>query len=410
MSTARKTDYSKPFRFTKTSLDGLPPGDGRLTYYYDATLPALGITRQVSGKLNFHVRTVVDGRTKRISLKNGRYPGMTPETAREAALAILSEAAKGIDPVAQRRAQRADKALESLTVEDAVATFCEDKVRRLSTGQKVALKEGTKSSYRKNIKALLGEKLYSGPLVKLNEATIARCVSSTAKTVGATGCRSLSSVWNWTAKQQAYRGKLPPNPVKEYATYHDGLHVSAPKDRRLPQSDFPAFLAALDDLRSVQREGVLWLCLTGNRLGEAEGLQWEDIDWQHNEYTLRDPKNRRDATLPIPSTLATPLRRRRKDSGPVFPVSIRKHVEAAAKAVGLALSPHDLRRTHAGLCASVLPETSSKRLQNRVLIDVFHQYVGTSANLHDELAKVERAFYALAERPLDNVKHLEAVK
>jgi integrase len=410
MSSARKTDYSKPFRFTRTSLDGLPPGNGKLTYYYDDTLPALGITRQVSGKLTFHVRTVIDGRTKRISIRNGRYPGMTPETARTAALAILNEAAQGVDPVAQRRAKRADKALEALTVEDAVTTFCENKVRRLSTGEKVPLKDGTKASYKKTIKALLGKTLYAGPLVKLTEKVIAERVAVTAKTVGASGCRSLSSVWNWTNRQQAYRGKLPPNPVKEYATYHDGLHVSAPKDRRLKRPDFPGFVAATDKLRPVQREAVLWLCLTGNRVGEAEGLEWSDIDWKANEYTLRDPKNRRTVTLPIPSSLVVPLKVRRKAEGRVFPVNIRHHVEECAKAVGAKLSPHDLRRTHAGLCASVLPETSSKRLQNRVLIDVFHQYVGTDADLHDEIAKVERTFYALAGRPLDNVQHLEAVK
>ncbi|WOJ93670.1 site-specific integrase [Congregibacter variabilis] len=414
MSTARKTDYTKPFRFTKTSLSGVPPSNGKLAYYYDTKVPQLGVTRQVSGKLTYHVRAIVEGKTARVGIDNGTFPGMTPETAEKAALKMLDYIASGGNPVKDRKASRVKDELEDLTVEDALDAFCKGKLRRLRGGEKVPLKEGTKDNYRKTIKRLLGEKLYKGPLIKLTEAIIKKCVDDSATTVGATGCRSLSSVWNWTNKQQKYRGKLPPNPVKEYADYNEGLHVSPPKDRRLihtkKNNEFPPFLAEVNKLEAVHKEAVLWLLLTGNRSGEAEGLEWSDIDWKSGEYTLRDTKNRITAKLPIPSTLVRPLRLRRKAEGRVFPVKTRIHVGKCAAAMGIKLSPHDLRRTHAGLCAEVLPGTSTKRLQNRVFNDVLDDYVGTSADLHEELAKVERTFYAHAEQPLDNVKHLEVVK
>lgn len=400
---------NRQFRFTKESLSKLEPSDRRM-YFRDDKEPRLWVTVQTTGKLTFFAQCTVEGRTRRIGIPNGAFPAMTVETARIAALKIASSVASGADPVQERRAKRATNELASLTVEDAVKAFCAGKVRRLSNGEKLPIKESTAADYKKKIKALLGADLYGKPLIDLDEDTIAKRVAASSRTTGAAACRSLSSVWNWTAKQKEYRGKLPPNPVKEFAAFNEGLHVSAPRDRRLRNEHFPAFLAAVEALPAVSREAVLWLCLTGNRVSEAEGLDWQDIDFRHSEYVLRDTKNRRPATLPIPSTLIQPLRMRRKESGRVFPLLIRKPVEACAAVIGEKLSPHDLRRTHAGLCAAVLPETSGKRLQNRVLHDVFHQYIGSSANLHDELAKVERLFYSLAGKPLKNVKHLEAVK
>lgn len=395
------------FRFTRDTLDRLQPGPSR-QYFQDDKEPRLWVTVQPSGKVTFHCRCTVDGQTKRIGIPNGTYPGMTIDTARTAALAIANQVATGVDPVAKRRADRADRELARITVEDAVDAFCKGKVRRLTGGQKVALKESTQADYRKKIRALLGDGLYASPLVKLNETTIAKCVARTPKVTGAAGCRSLSSVWNWTAKQKQYRDKLPPNPVREYSHYNDGLYVAPPRNGRLRWEDFPAFLDALEAQPAPRREAVLWLLLTGNRIGEASRLDWQDVDFKRAEYVLRDPKNRHTPTLPIPSTLVKPLRLRRKESGPVF-ANIRGAVEECARAAGVKLTPHDLRRTHSGLCAASVPEVSGKRLQNRALTDVYHQYVGSSANLHDELAKVERLFYQMAGKPLTNVTHLAAV-
>ena len=396
-------------RFTQASLDAIKPTSGR-QYFYDDKVPQLGVTVLPSGKKTFHIRVTDKGRTRRIGIERGTYPAMPIETARDEAKDMLAEHAKGIDLVEARRATRADEDLATLTVEDAVALFCDGKQRRLSTGQKVPLKDSTKASYKKTIKALLGKDLYESPLTKVTEATLDAKVKAAPQASGATALRSLSSVWNWLSRHPSYRGRMPANPVKEYATYHEGLHVPAPRDRRVNVKDLPDFLAEVEKRPAVAKEALLWLCLTGNRVGELEGLEWQHMDFRANEYVIPDPKNRRPARLPIPSTLVAPLRRRRKASGRVFPVKVRGHLKTVCEAVGFTVSPHDLRRTHAGICAAVLPETSAKRLQHRVLTDVFHQYVGTSADLHDELAKVEREFYRLAGKPLDNVQHLEVVK
>ena len=93
-----KTDYTKPFKFTKGSINGIPSGDN-LAYFYDTEVPKLGITRQASGNKNFHVRKVVKGRTQRISLKDGKWPDMAVNMAREKAIELLSDVIKGADPV-----------------------------------------------------------------------------------------------------------------------------------------------------------------------------------------------------------------------------------------------------------------------------------------------------------------------
>ncbi|MDO8864050.1 integrase family protein [Haliea sp. E1-2-M8] len=396
------------FRFNKAVLEALEATDKR-QYFYDTEIPQLGVTVLPSGKITFHVRVTEDGQSKRVGINRGTFPAMQVPLARDEAKKILGENAKGVNIAESRRSERIDKALAELTVEDAVDLFCANKVRRISTGQKFPIKDSTKEIYKKTIKRLLGDD-YQKSLLAVTEGLLAKKVSKVPQITGSNGLRSLSSVWNWIGKQEAYRGKMPPNPVRQYSDYHEGLHVPPPRDRRIPADTLPAFFTELDKRPVEAQEALLWALLTGCRPGEVEGLTWDYVNLKDKTYTLPDPKNRRPAVLPIPPSLLPALRKRKQKTGRVFPLTLRAHLDEITEALDIKLSPHDLRRTHAGICNGVLPETSAKRLQNRVLIDVFHHYVGTSADLHDEIAKVERELYRLAGRPLDNVQALRAVQ
>jgi integrase len=395
------------FRFNKAALEALKATDKR-QYFYDTEIPQLGVTVLPSGKITYHVRVTEAGQSKRVGVQRGTFPAMPVPLARDEAKKILARNAEGVNIAEARRSERIDKALAELTVEDAVDLFCTNKVRRISTGQKFPIKDSTKEIYKKTIKRLLGDD-YRKSLLSVTEGMLAKKVPKVPQITGSNGLRSLSSVWNWIGKQEAYRGKLPPNPVRLYSDYNEGLHVPPPRDRRIAADTLPAFFIELDKRPVEAQEALLWALLTGCRPGEVEGLTWEYVDLKNKTYTLPDPKNRRPAVLPIPPSLLPALRKRKQKSGRVFNITLRAHLDEITEALDLKLSPHDLRRTHAGICNGVLPETSAKRLQNRVLIDVFHHYVGTSADLHDEIAKVEREVYRLAGRPLDNVVKLEAV-
>lgn len=406
-------------RFNKESLGALPIPSKR-TYYYDEKVPQLGITHLPpskqfpEGKKTFFARVTWEGATDRITIENGTYPGMAIDVARTKAGELVGKVAKGIHPREQKRAQKAAKVVTGLTVEDAIDLFAKNKVRRLSTGEKLPLKESTTASYRKTIKALLGEDLYKGAMVDLTEDAITKQVhlgEKTAKTSAATGCRSLSAVWNWLAKQKEYRGKLPPNPVKQYALYNEGLHVAAPKQTRIEREELEGWFTAVEKLQPIYRDFFLWLIFTGNRFGEAKALDWSDIDWRRKVYQLRDPKNRRDVTLPLPSYVATRLEPRKEDAGAVFPFEgdARKEREKACNAMGKKWTNHDLRRTFSGVAQAVCNYTSVKRLMNHAFTDITEIYIGHSADLGEEIDKVQREILRLAGRPVDNVVKLVEV-
>jgi len=410
----------KTFRFRQQSLDSLPVPEKR-TYYYDDKTPQLGLQHlppsksYPNGKKVFFVRVTLQGKTKRQRIVNGIYPGMPIELARIKAADEIANAAKGIDSAHEKRAKRALQVVTGLTVEQAVQLFGEKKVRRLSTGEKLPLKKSTIKSYKHSINGLLGKQLYTAPMVNLTEDIITRRINASeksGKTYTATGCRSLSSVWNWLAKQKDYRDQLPANPIKQYALYNEGLHVAAPKQTRIELIELSEWFDAVARLPTEYADFFLWLMFTGTRFNEAKQLDWADIDWRRQVYQLRDPKNRRDVTLPMPSYVGNRLKKRKQDAGEVFPFEgdARYHRKAVCAQMGKQWTNHDLRRTFSGVAQAVCSYTSVKRLMNHAFADITEIYIGHSADLGEEIDKVQREILRLAGRPLDNVVRLEAVR
>ena len=62
----------------------------------------------------------------------------------------------------------------------------------------------------------------------------------------------------------------------------------------------------------VIRDYLIFILLTGSRKGEGLVLEIEQVDLENRTYTLLDPKNREDITLPIPNYLFEVLERRIK--------------------------------------------------------------------------------------------------
>lgn len=415
MARKQHTDYSRPFKFTKTALEGIPPGD-KLAYFYDTKVPQLGVTRQLSGKLTFHVRTTSEGKTKRIGIEKGRFPGMAVETAQEKALEILNSETKGISTVAGRRAQRRTDAVTGLSVQDSVDAYLEEK----RTGkQKLPLKERTKKDYRYDIEQLLGEKAYSGPLVDVTEDELKKCcrrMEKRSKAKAASGCRSLSAVWNWTRKQKANRGLIPENPVTLYAESEDGLYVPEPKANWLKEQYLPDWFDAVEAIEDAEvSQFFQFLILSGVRLNEALKLEWTDIDFKTSTYKLPDPKNRKSVEFPIPHYLRGKLIARRKKVGNVFnvPNEGRAYRAAVGEAIEFHFTNHDLRRTFATIGVKVCDLVKVKLLMNHLMsgdVTMLNYVQRDGLDLADDLRKIECEILRLADRSVDNVVKLGVVR
>jgi hypothetical protein len=104
-----------------------PPTTGRLELP-DGTVPGLVCRITPDGVRTFALRYRVRGRQRRLTL--GRYPVISIADARKLARDALHKVAQGIDPVAEKEADRRS------TVEAVVETFLKERVRpRLKTAK-----------------------------------------------------------------------------------------------------------------------------------------------------------------------------------------------------------------------------------------------------------------------------------
>ena len=87
--------------------------------------------------------------------------------------------------------------------------------------------------------------------------------------------------------------------------------------------------------------------MTGVRAGEANALQWADVNLKQGSFTIRDPKNGETVTLPLADHLVGRLARCKNRGELVFP-EVGEGREAREKAIavsGVKFTRHDLRRT-----------------------------------------------------------------
>ena len=198
------------------------------------------------------------------------------------------------------------------------------------------------------------------------------------------------------ALNKAY--KLPHWPTEELGP--SGLKMwmeQKPRTRRIHREELPLFWQALHTLECpLQQDLFKFLLLTGCRSGEARGVTASDINWHRQSITFRKTKNGNDHSLPLTPTLLNIVNTRVTctDSEYLFPLNdpkaITKHI---SKSCGLHISPHDLRRTFAGVAeAAGIGSTTKKDLLNHLSgRDLTDDYTGKTEfdDLRVALQKIE---------------------
>lgn len=181
-----------------------------------------------------------------------------------------------------------------------------------------------------------------------------------------------------------------------------------PRTRRVHKEELPAFWEAVDSLQcSLQRDLFKFLLLTGCRSAEARKLRQEDVNFHRWTITFKKTKNGLDHTLPLTETLKDIILNRLSQTvdGRLFPLfdpkAITKHIKRAS---GLQISPHDLRRTFAGIAeAAGIGSTMKKDLLNHLSgRDVTDDYTGytDSDDLRDALERIEAKLMYFVRMPV----------
>jgi hypothetical protein len=127
-------------KITKSVVEKLPipisntPGRTAQKRYYDDSMKGFGVRVTSGGTKAFFIEKLIKNKLSRITI--GRYPELTVEMARKEAQKLLGQIATGIDPVAEKRAEK----MRQITLSDVFNDYIQ--VRK-------SLKHNTLYNYKK---------------------------------------------------------------------------------------------------------------------------------------------------------------------------------------------------------------------------------------------------------------------
>ena len=319
------------------------------TFLWDSEIKGFGVRLTPSGR-TYIVQGRVNGVDRRVSL--GKHGILTVQEARNKARAQLSSMLEGIDPVVEKK--RSDA--YALTLQEL-------------SGKYIEARRDLKPSSIADIKKHIEKSFVSWadrPAVEITRdkcATLFGELSERSPAQANQAFRVLRALLNYA--RAAYRSGDQPliveNPVKIISDAKLWNRIQA-RSGRIPTDKIGIAWNVIQKLRNAPdqskigetlADAVSFLLLTGARWSEAAALTWDQVDLKDGWWHLPDPKNRKPLTFPMPKAAVEILERRDKTNPFIFPArsgtghitEARGVLEKVSAAVGVRVSPHDLRRT-----------------------------------------------------------------
>jgi integrase len=334
-------------KLTKAVIERIeaPDPSGRQMITWDAELKGFGVLSSgvTTAKTYIAQRRLPDGKTRRLTVGGvGEFTKV--QDARRKAGTLLAGLRDGKDPKAERkRAAARDRTLRAW-VDLYLAA------RKSLSPRSI---EEYKRSMSRHLEAWLDRPLreVTPDMVEDKHAAIGKAAGPAAAN---SAMRALRAVWNYALDRD---GTLGANPVRRLKG--DGWFPTPPRTRSVRADDLAHFYAAVDALPNRTAADYLKLLLfTGLRRREAAGLRWEEIDFATRVIRLPATRTKAGRKLDLPMSdyvrdLLVARRALGNDDGWVFGADSRSgHIEEPkfalaliAKATGIAISAHDLRRT-----------------------------------------------------------------
>lgn len=329
-------------KFNKKALQELqPPVDKPHADYFDQTIGKLALRVTRGGVKTFYV--VTRAARQLTWLKLGRFPEMTVEQARDAAMRVLGEFASGANPAAVKRAQRAE-----MTFAQVFDLFLIRKRKR--DGSPIGDK--TKRDYADVLRLHLAS-IRNKKLSEIERAELVRIHTRLSKASPSTADKAMalvSSVYGFAIDHEHYAGANPAARVKK--------NPPKQRDRFLQPDEMPRFFEALEGLENpLMRDFFLLALLTGARRSNLAAMHWRDVDLTSGVWRIPKTKNGSPQNVALPPEAMEVLQARQAVTDPagwVFPgtgksghlVEPRKAWEVLKEAAGLQdVRIHDLRRT-----------------------------------------------------------------
>lgn len=343
-------------KLTKTYIDRITPPASGYALHWDDSLPGFGLRVTPAGKITYIVQGRVNGKEARISI--GPHGAYTVDQARDDAREHLRSMRRGIDP----RAVAKERAAEAVTLRDVADAYKRDR----------PLKESSKAEIERHVTTTF-EAWLKKPMTSITREMVTKRFNEIknhglrgdgpAPAQANQGFSVLRALFNYAIRE--YRRPdgtaiIKDNPVE---VLHKKWAPIKARTTRIPDSKVGAVWLALQQWREVAYNRdtlasidlVMFLMLTGARIGEASALTWDRVNLDEAWWHIPDPKNRNPVWLPLSSQAVELLKTRQRVKGSDFVFTSwgkcghirdpRDTMKKVSEVAGLHLSPHDLRRT-----------------------------------------------------------------
>ncbi|MBK8973840.1 MAG: integrase family protein [Hahellaceae bacterium] len=365
------------FAFTNRRMTDLPTPDKGRVYYSDfgspQSVPGLRCAVMSTGVKSFVVVRKLNGKTKFVTL--GKFPDISVDTARKLARERIAEVARGVDPNAEKKAER----VRGVTLGEVFDDYLKDR----------KLADNTRGNYRTTLRKYLYD-WQNKPLREITRDMVIRRHTDITEgdmnpgpdyrqaDMGASAAAANKTMRVLRALFQYadVRYETTPGPVKNFDNPVAGLTAlkkwnrEGRRDGRIMVSELESWFQAViglkvdgDEFDNTAADYLLFLLLTGLRRREASNLKWTDVNMRSRFFTIWKTKNHEPHKLPLPDYLMGVLKARqgRFSSEYVFPGpdlekpinDPRRQVDLVRRQSGVQFTLHDLRRTFSTVAESL---------------------------------------------------------
>lgn len=233
------------------------------------------------GTKSFRLKFRFDGKEQVLTI--GKYPHVSLSEARAMAETAKTQIAQGINPAAQKQAEKQQAQEAALNTFAAVAK----EWHRVSTPRwkphhAVRVWRYMETDVLPHIGSLQLDEIRVSDIQALLERVMARNVGNTAEKIR----QWIGAVYEYAAQRELTE-RNPAKRLKGFVEKRETVHR-----RALPLSELEAFYQRLQEARidHANRIALLLLILTFPRSNELRGAQWGEIDFQAAVWTI--PKER----------------------------------------------------------------------------------------------------------------------
>jgi integrase len=345
-------------KLTKTYIEKIKSGP-KDNFHWDTEIKGFGVRVTPRGKITFIVQGRIEGTGANPRITIGPFGIFTVDQARNQAREHLRTMRLGTDP-------------RALAKQAAVTQVTLGQIAEAYVGRPGKLKASSKSAINRHVETTFAA-WRNKPIASITEDNVRKryremLTKGLRGKAGAPGQANqgfsvLRALINFASRQHRLADGTPliqHNPVS--ALKDDWVRLK-PRTTRVPDGKVGAVWSSLLEWRAISHNRdtassidlVIFLLLTGCRIGEARSLKWEQVNLDEEWFHLPDPKNHNPVWMPLSSQAKQLLLTRTKVEGSnfVFPSwsrsghirDPRELMRKLSDVAGEKITPHDLRRT-----------------------------------------------------------------